>query len=268
MFFRFGRNAQGLIYTLSYMALFKSSNPALNAETFKKLEGLGAPADVMTIRGTVNKTAILGLMAFVSAMFTWNLYAESHNLAAIQPYIIGGSILALIVAFIIIFNKTTAPYLAPVYCFLEGLALGGLSALMDERFPGIVLQAIVLTFGILFSLLLIYRLGIIKATDNFKLIVASATAGIAMFYLIAFVGSFFSFHVPFIHDNSGFGIVFSVFVVVIAALNLVVDFDFIEQGAEANAPKFMEWYSAFGLMVTVIWLYLEILKLLAKSRKK
>lgn len=250
------------------MALFKSSNPALNAETFKKVETALGPSEVMTIQGTVNKTAILGLMVFVSAMFTWNLYAESVDFLLIKPYVIGGSVLALIVAFIIIFNKTNAPYLAPVYCFLEGLALGGLSALMDQSFPGIVLQAIVLTFGILFSLLLIYRLGIIKATENFKLIVASATAGIAVFYVIAFIGRYFNFEVPFIHDNTVVGILFSVFVVVIAALNLVVDFDFIEQGAEANAPKYMEWYSAFGLMVTVIWLYLEILRLLAKSRKK
>jgi uncharacterized YccA/Bax inhibitor family protein len=250
------------------MALFKSSNPALNSETFDKVEKATDADGTMTLQGTVNKTGLLGLIVFASALYTWNMYQRSLNFEQIQSYVLIGSVSAFVVALVLIFNKPWSPYLAPLYCLLEGLALGGLSAFMDERFPGIVLQAIMLTFGILFSLLFIYRLGLIRATENFKLIVASATAGIAIFYLISLIGSFFNFHVPLIHDNGIWGIVFSLFVVVIAALNLVVDFDFIEQGAASNAPKYMEWYSAFGLMVTIIWLYLEILRLLSKVRKK
>jgi len=250
------------------MALFKSSNPALNADTFAKVERDTHAEGTMTVLGTVNKTGLLGMVVFASALLTWNMYQQSLDFAVIQPYVLGGSVAGFIVAMVLIFNKPWAPFLAPVYCLLQGLALGGISAFMDDRFPGIVLQAIMLTFGILFSLLLIYRLGLIKATENFKLIVASATAGIAIFYLISFVCSFFGVHVPLIHDNGMWGIAFSLFVVVIAALNLVMDFDFIEQGAASNAPKYMEWYSAFGLMVTIIWLYLELLRLLAKLRKK
>nr|WP_262496954.1 Bax inhibitor-1/YccA family protein [Formosa algae] len=224
--------------------------------------------EVMTINGTVNKIAFLGFIVLATAYYTWNLFQENQDITRIQPYLLGASLTAFGVAVLIIYKKTTAPYLAPIYCGLQGLAIGGLSALMESRFPGIVIQAIILTFGILFSLLIIYRLGIIKATENFKLIVASATAGIALCYIISLVGSFIGFHLPFIHDNSISGIIFSLFVVIIAALNLVVDFDFIEKGAEMKAPKYMEWYAAFGLMVTIIWLYIEILRLLAKSKSR
>ncbi|QDO94569.1 Bax inhibitor-1/YccA family protein [Formosa sediminum] len=252
------------------MALFKSKNPALKAEIFTKAKTLN-PAhieSVMTINGTVNKTALLGIIVLAAAMVTWNMYQENLDLGRIQPYILTGSLAAFGVAVIIIYKKTLAPYLAPIYCALQGLAIGGLSALMEERFPGIVIQAILLTFGILFSLLTIYKLGIIKATENFKLVIASATSGIALYYIISVFGSFFGFNLPFIHDNSISGILFSLFVVIIAALNLVVDFDFIEKGAELKAPKYMEWYAAFGLMVTLIWLYLEILRLLGKSKSR
>jgi uncharacterized YccA/Bax inhibitor family protein len=248
------------------MALYKSKNPALRTDTFTKGIRVSEGSPTMTINGTVDKASLLGLIVFGGALFTWNLYWRNPDFTVIQPYVIGGFISALVIAIIIVFNKTMAPYLAPVYCLLEGLALGGFSAFMEQRFPGIVLQAIVLTFGILFSLLLIYRLKIIQATENFKLIVASATAGIGIYYLISILGSFIGFHMPFLHDNSTFGIIFSLFIVVIAALNLVVDFDFIEQGARSKAPKYMEWYAAFGLMVTIIWLYIEILRLLAKLR--
>ncbi len=250
------------------MSLYKSKNPALSTEVFTKAKNIDASFEVMTIHGTVNKTAFLGVIVLASSLITWNLYQNSQDFLLIKPYVIGGSIAAFLVALVIIFKNTTAPYLSPVYCALEGLALGGLSAFMESRFPGIVLQAIILTFGILFSLLTIYRLGIIKATENFKLIVASATAGIAIYYIASLAGGFFGFELPYIHDNSMGGIIFSLFVVVIAALNLVVDFDFIEKGAESKSPKYMEWYAAFGLMVTIIWLYLEILRLLAKSRSR
>ncbi|WP_282037956.1 Bax inhibitor-1/YccA family protein [Saccharicrinis aurantiacus] len=250
------------------MAFYKSKNPALSNEIFINAAKENITSESMTIEGTVNKTAILGLIVFISAFFTWNLYTVNQDFMIIKPYVLGGSILGFIVAVIIIYKKHTVTYLAPVYCILQGLSLGGISAYMESIFPGIVVQALGLTFGILFSLLLIYKLGLIKATENFKLIIASATAGIAVFYLISMIGRFFGLEMSFLHESSGIGIGFSVFVVIIASLNLVMDFDFIENGAESNAPKYMEWYGAFGLMVTLIWLYLEILRLLSKLRSK
>jgi len=250
------------------MAFYKSKNPALSEQIFTKSRDGATYSETMTIQGTVNKTAFLGMLVFIGALFTWNWYFSTQNLAAIQPVIIGSSVIALIVAVVIIFKKTTAPYLAPVYCGIKGLALGGISAFMESVYPGIVLQAILLTLGILFSLLFIYKTGLIKASENFKLMVASATAGIGIIYLISFVGSFFGFYMPMIHEGSTWGIIFSLAVVAIAALNLVIDFDFIEQGEEAKAPKYMEWYGAFGLMVTIIWLYIEILRLLSKLRSR
>jgi len=249
------------------MALYKSSNPALSKDVFEKAKR-GDISETMTISGTVNKTTILGFIVFGAALYTWSVFERSQNFASIQTYVIGGSILGLICAIVIIFNKTWAPWLAPVYCALEGLALGGISAYMESIYPGIVMQAILLTFGILFSLLLIYRMKIIKVTENFKLMVASATMGIVFFYLASFIFGFFGINFPLIHSNGIWGIVFSLFVVAIASLNLVVDFDFIEHGAESGAPKYMEWYGAFGLMVTLIWLYLEILRLLSKIRSR
>lgn len=246
------------------MALFKSSNPALGKDTFINAARTGDASDTMTVSGAVNKTAFLGLVVFAFAMITWNMFMNTMDIAVVQPYMIGGFVGGFIIAIIIVFKKTMATYLATVYCAFEGLALGGLSAFMDASYPGIVLQAILITFSILFSLLLIYKLRMIKVTENFKMVVAAATGGIFIVYLISFVGSMFGFNLPYIHGNGTFGIIFSLVVIVIASLNLVMDFDFIEKGAEARAPKYMEWYGAFGLMVTIIWLYLEILRLLAK----
>jgi uncharacterized YccA/Bax inhibitor family protein len=167
-----------------------------------------------------------------------------------------------------VFKKNWAIVTAPLYAVLEGLVLGGLSATFEARFPGIVIQAVGLTFGTLFALLLAYKSGVIKATENFKLGVVAATGGIALVYLAGFVLGFFGVSIPYIHGSGTIGILFSLVVVVIAALNLVLDFDFIESGAASGAPKYMEWYAAFGLLVTLIWLYLEILRLLAKLRSR
>ena len=249
-------------------AKYKSRNPALNSNIFTKIDKEKDITQHMTIAGTVKKTGILAAVVLVSFLFTWNFYQAYLDFGLMQPYIVGGSLSAMIVGFIIIYRKTTAPYLAPIYCLLEGLALGGLSAFMEEIFSGIVIQAVILTFGILLSLLIIYKLKIIRATENFKLIITSATAGIAIYYLISLCGNFLGFEMPYIHENSTVGIIFSLFVIIIAALNLVIDFDFIEQGEEQKVPKYMEWYAAFGLMVTVIWLYIEILRILSKMRKR
>ena len=239
----------------------RSGNPALSAKTF---QGYSRTADAMTVSGTVNKTLALLIILMAAAMYTWNQFYTSYELP--QMWLIGPAIGGLVVALIIIFKKTTAPFLAPVYAALEGLFLGALSAQFEMSYPGIVIQAVGLTFGTLFCLLAAYRSGIIRATQNFRLGIFAATGAIMLFYVVSMVLSFFGVSVPLIHSSGPWGIGFSVFVVVIAALNLVLDFDFIEEGERNAAPKFMEWYAAFGLMVTLIWLYMEILRLLAKTR--
>lgn len=247
----------------------RTSNPALSSKVFADL----APtADTMTVQGTVNKTLILLLLVCVSAAWTWNRYfsaAEpSQAMADVSLWMIGGAIGGFIMAIVTIFKKSWAGVTAPIYALLEGLLLGGLSATFEARYPGIVIQAVGLTFGTLFCLLVAYSSRLIKVTQNFRLGVVAATGGIALFYLASFVLGFFGIQIPYIHESGLIGIGFSLFVVVVAALNLVLDFDFIEQGAAQGAPKYMEWYGAFGLIVTLVWLYLEILRLLSKLRSR
>ena len=245
----------------------RSGNPALSDATFRK-EG-AAIGKVMTLQGTVNKTGILLALLVICAFYTWNIFFQTGNPAAVMPLALGGAIGGLILALITIFKKTWAGITAPIYAGLEGLFLGGISAIFEAQYPGIVIQATGLTLGTLASLLLLYKMGIIKPTENFRLMIVSATMGIGVLYLISFVMNMFgSTGIGFIHSNGLFGIGFSLFVVAIAALNLVLDFDFIEQGAEQGAPKYMEWFGAFALMVTLIWLYLEMLRLLAKLRSR
>ena len=220
---------------------------------------------MMTITGTVNKTALGLLLLMTTAIFTWNMSPTDPRISAlIMVGIFGG----LIAAIITVFKRHLAPYTTPIYALLEGLALGGISRFFETLYPGIVNQAIFLTFGTLAALLFAYRSGLIKPTENFKLGIAAATGGIAFVYIISFILGLFGVQVPLIHSNSNFGILFSFGVVVIAALNLVLDFDFIEEGAENGAPKYMEWFGAFGLLVTLVWLYLEILHLLAKLQSR
>jgi uncharacterized YccA/Bax inhibitor family protein len=194
-------------------------------------------------------------------------YVYSEQLLSLT--IVGG-IGGLITAFVTIFNKKVSPITVPIYAVLEGFLLGGISYLYGQQFDGIVFNAIVLTLTILFSLLFAYRSGIIKATNNFKLGIFAATGGIFLFYVVAVIGSFFglSFSILDPTNSSMTSILFSLFIVVIASLNLVLDFDFIEQASENGAPKYMEWYGAFGLLVTLVWLYLEILRLLAKINSR
>jgi len=239
----------------------RSGNPALGADTFRSLPG--SASDVMTISGAVNKTALSLLVLVVAASYT-----GSMDPGEATPWIFAGAIGGLVVALVTVFKQTWAPFTTPAYAILEGLALGGISAAFEARYPGIVSQAVFLTFGTLGALLLAYRSGLIQATENFKLGVVAATGGIALVYFASFVMSFFGASIPLIHSSGTFGILFSVFVVVIAALNLVLDVDFIEQGAEHGAPRYMEWYAAFGLLVTLVWLYLEILRLRAKLQER
>ncbi len=242
----------------------RSGNPALTANTIREERAM-AGAEVMTVRGTVNKTALALLLLFITASFVWN---QATAGAPVGLWIGVGVIGGLITALITVFKRTWAPITTPAYAALEGLALGGISAMFEAKYPGIVSQAVFLTFGTLGGLLLAYRSGLIKATENFKLGIVGATGGIFFVYMIGFILSLFGSGIPLIHSSGTFGILFSVFVVVIAALNLVLDFDFIEERAEQGAPKYMEWYAAFGLMVTLIWLYLEILRLLAKLQSR
>ena len=240
----------------------RSGNPALkNDEVFRR-EGSVNPKYAMTIDGTVNKTYILLFLTVLSASWSWS----RPDLFIIL--MIGGVIGGFTMAMITIFNKKGAGFTAPIYVLFEGLFLGAISALMEQTYPGIVMQAVFLTFGTLFCLLMAYKSKLIKVTENFKLGVVAATGAIMVIYLLSFVMGFFGMNILYIHESGLIGIGFSLFVVVIASLNLVLDFDFIENGAKSGAPKYMEWYGAFGLMVTLIWLYLEILRLLAKLRSR
>ena len=244
--------------------MMRSANPTLSGKSFEGYGRVMEAGEVMTIQGTVNKTAFLLILAIGTAAWTWDKFFTAGNPAAVMPYFWGGAIGGFVVALVTIFKKNWASFTAPIYALLEGLFLGAISAFFEARFPGIVIQAVGLTFGTLVALLMAYKSGLIKATENFKLGVVAATGGIFLVYMATMVLGFFGVAIPYIHGSGIIGIGFSVFVVVIAALNLVLDFDFIESGAAAGAPKFLEWYGAFALIVTLVWLYLEILRLLAK----
>jgi uncharacterized YccA/Bax inhibitor family protein len=222
----------------------------------------------MTLTGTVNKTGILLLCAIATAAWTWSLFMQSHNPADVAPQLIIGLIGGLVVALITVFKKEWSPVTAPIYALLEGLVLGGISAFMEVRYPGIAIQAVGLTFGTLLVLLLAYRSGLIPVTAKLRMGIVAATGGICLFYMLEMLLEFFGIQFASINGSGIIGIGFSLFVVAIAALNLVLDFDFIERGAAAGAPKYMEWYGAFGIIVTLVWLYLEILRLLAKLRRR
>lgn len=259
--------------------MMRSSNPALNANVFNSVD---RPADggVMTLQGTVNKTLMLLMLLLMTASYVWSRVsrpvAPMFGEAGLEPdpmVAVGGLMMlgvfgGMIFAFVTIFKKSWAPVTAPIYALLEGLAIGGISAFFERQFPGIVIQAVGLTFGTLFCLLMAYKSGLIKVTENFKLGLFAATGAVCLIYLVNFVMGFFGASIGMIHSSGMMGIGFSLVVVGIAALNLVMDFDFIERGAEHGLPKYMEWYSAFGLMVTLVWLYLEMLRLLSKLNSR
>ena len=255
------------------MALFKTSNPALSDKTFQTLSGAqyGGIIDEstrMTLNGTVNKTGILLVCAIATAAWTWHGFLLSRDAADVTLPMMVGVFGGFIVAMITIFKKEWSPVTAPIYALLEGLFLGGVSALMDLRYPGIAMQAVGLTFGTLFVMLMAYRSGLIPVTAKLRMGIIAATGGIALLYFVEIILGFFGIQFVSINGGGFIGIAFSLFVVAIAALNLLLDFDFIERGVEAGAPKYMEWYGAFGLIVTLVWLYLEILRLLSKLNRK
>ncbi|HET8942608.1 MAG TPA: Bax inhibitor-1/YccA family protein [Rudaea sp.] len=248
----------------------QSGNPALGKNTFldvstgRVLSGDG----VMTLDGTVNKTGLLLVLVLVGAMVSWSRYAGPQSIPTLYPLMIGGAIGGLVLALVTVFKKQWAGYTAPLYAVVEGLFIGALSAIFEARFPGIVIQAVGLTFGTMAALLVAYRSGWIKATEKFKLGVVAATGGVFLLYLVSMVMGFFGHSIGFINSSSGIGIGFSVLVVIIAALNLILDFDLIENGVKGGAPKYMEWYGAFALVVTLVWLYLELLRLLSKLQSR
>lgn len=254
------------------MALFKSGNPTLSEQKFTStiLDNVIDHSNSMTIKGTLNKFGFLFLMVLGTSFYSWKEYANGGN---VMPLILTGAIGGLIVAIVVSFKKEWSPYLAPLYALLEGLFVGAVSAYYNYAFadkaPNIVINAVGLTFGVAIAMYFLYSFRIIKATEKFKSVIITATVGIAIFYLLVFVLRLLGLeNMPFLHEGSVFGIIFSLFVVTIAALNLILDFDMIERGAELGAPKYMEWYGAFGLVVTIVWLYLEILRLLSKISKR
>jgi uncharacterized YccA/Bax inhibitor family protein len=257
------------------MPLMKTSNPALGESTFRNLGGgqyggYGAidAAARMTLSGTVNKTAILLLCALATAAWTWNDFLQTRDISDIAGRMMIGVFGGLIFSFVTIFKKEWSAITAPIYALLEGLALGGISAFFEMRYPGIAIQAVSLTFGTLLVLLLAYRSGLIRVTQKFRLGVVAATGGIMLFYFAQMLLGFFGVHFYTVNGAGPIGILISLVIVGVAALNLVLDFDFIEQGVTFGAPKYMEWYGAFGIMVTLVWLYLEMLRLLSKINSR
>ncbi len=248
----------------------KSTNPVLST---KALEQFGRPGqiqsgDAMTVEGAVNKTAFLTFLLVVPAAWVWSQVAHG-GVEAVAPWMIGGVFGGFIAAMVTVFKKEWAPVTAPIYAMLEGLAIGGLSALLEARYKGIVIQAVALTFAVLVTMLVAYRTGLIKVTDKFRTVVVAATGAIALLYIVTMILSLFHVTVPFVFGGGGtLGIVFSLVVIVVAALNLALSFDFIEQAAGAGAPKYVEWYAAFGIMVALVWLYLEMIRLLSRLRSR
>jgi uncharacterized YccA/Bax inhibitor family protein len=242
--------------------MLRSANPALKEKVFSGIRAaVNAPA--MTVEGTSTKSLVLVLLTIFSASFTWTAVA-SGNVGILMPAALVGGLGGFIVALVTIFKPNVSPYTAPIYAALEGLLLGAISQIYNARFAGIPLQAVLLTFGVFIAMLVIYRTGLIRATERFRIGVVAATGGIALMYLLSFILSFFGVQMSFLHSSSPLSIGISLVIVGVAALNLILDFDFIERGVANRAPKYMEWYGAFSLLVTLVWLYLELLRLLAK----
>lgn len=243
----------------------RTSNPTLNDEVFANAPAL-AGGQVMTLQGTVNKTFILALLLVISGGFSWQFVQANPQISGLLS--IGSALVGFVLVLASSFKPTWSPVIAPAYAVVEGVFVGVVSARYAGLYSGIVLQAALLTLGILFALLFAYQSRLIKATENFKLGIVAATGGIAIVYLVSIALSFFGIQIPLIHQSGLVGIGFSLVVVVIAALNLVLDFDFIENGVSHGAPKYMEWQGALGLLVTIVWLYIEMLRLLSKLRSR
>ncbi len=239
------------------------SNPALRENIFMNRSAIGTQR--MTIEGTTNKAFVLLVLALLTASYTWQM-VRTAGMQSAYGLMIGGAISGFVIAFVLAFKTEWSTFLAPVYALAEGLFLGGISSYFEMMFPGIALQAVSLTIAAMATMLFLYRTKVITVTEKFRSIMFVAVASIGVVYLVTIVLNLFGTQVPYIHGSGPIGIGFSLVVVGIAAFSLILDFDFIENGAANGAPKYMEWYGAFALMVTLVWLYLEILRLLSKIR--
>ncbi len=244
-----------------------TANPAMNQAVYLRAGQADSAAAVMTLQGTVIKAALLLGIVLATATYTWSQAMAGDTSTAYGLSTLGG-IGGFILAMITIFRPQSSPLTAPLYAAAEGLLMGAISAAFERSYPGIAIQAVGLTIGVLAIMLMLYGTGIVRATEKFKIGIIAATGGICLVYLVDVVASLFGHRLPYIHENGAVGIGFSLVVVVIAAMNLVLDFDFIEQGVARQAPKYMEWYGGFSLLVTLIWMYLEILRLLAKTQSR
>ncbi|WP_348026156.1 Bax inhibitor-1/YccA family protein [Aciduricibacillus chroicocephali] len=242
----------------------RSGNPTLSSETFSDF-GQKPSSRIMTVGGAVNKSFIMLILLSVAAFFTWNAYNEGTEVIGFVGI---AAVIGFVVALVTTFVKKVSPVTAPIYAILEGVVIGGISAYYESAYQGITQQAVLLTLGIFAGMLFIYKSRIIRVTNKFRNGVIAATLGIAIVYLLSFVLSFFGIQIPYLHEASPLGIAISIGIVIVASLNLMLDFDYIECGAQGGAPKYMEWYSAFALMVTLVWLYLEIIRLLAKIYRR
>ena len=241
----------------------RSTNPAMSGRIFEKVGMVTDGSSSMTITGTINKIGIMLLLVIAAAAYTWNMVmgadpGRAGTLAMVGA--IGGFVLALVT----IFRPQSSAITAPIYAILEGLFLGAISAIINARYPGVAFQAVLLTIGTLFTMLFLYRSGRIRATPRFRRGVMMATGAVFFAYMISWIMSLFGMPMGFMHSAGPLGILINLAIIVIAALNLIMDFDFIEKGSQMGAPKYMEWYGAFGLMVTLIWLYIEFLRLLSR----
>lgn len=249
--------------------MIRTANPALNEKTFRDLHF--AEEARMTVNGTIHKSLVLLAILIVTSALSWDVGSRAiatGSMGAAMPWILGGAFGGLIVAIVTVFKKEWSPFTAPLYAALEGLFVGTISAVYAGLYKGIVPIAVMLTMGITLTMLMVYRTGLIKVTQQFRMGVVAATGGVFLLYLATWILGMFGVQMPFIHDSTPLGIGISVVIIVIASLNLVLDFDLIATGAEQGAPKYMEWYASFGLLVTLVWLYLEILRLLAKLQKR
>jgi uncharacterized YccA/Bax inhibitor family protein len=246
----------------------KSGNPGLNDRTFSGLPRPALASERMTLQGTIHKSFLLLVVLMAAALWPWSQFLATGNPGVVLLPVMVGAIGGLVLALIISFRPMTAPYLAVPYAALEGLVIGGISAVLEKKYPGIAIQATALTFAVLAVLLLAYSTGLIQVTQRFRAIVVGATGAIFLLYLVTMVLNLFHVATPFMYDSSALSIGLSLIIVGVAALNLVLDFDLIQSGVAQGAPRFMEWYGAFGLLVTLVWLYMEILRLLSKLRQR
>jgi len=245
----------------------RSGNPSLNERVFANQPRPAFGAERMTLQGSINKAFLLLVVLLAGAFWPWSQYLGNGDVSVVSTSLMIGAFGGLIVGMIISFKANLAPYLAIPYAALEGLAIGGISALLEAKYPGIAIQAVGLTFAVFAVMLVAYKLRLIRATERFRAIVIGATGAIALVYVVSMILGLFHVQVPLLNSSSPLGIIVSLVIVGVAALNLILDFDFIESGAAQGAPRYMEWYAAFGLLVTMVWLYMEILRLLSKARR-